>query len=145
MGSPMGVTHSTVCPDWAMSLALSVSQCLRGGERGRKRLELVQAAADPAPSQHQQARPPAADWDSPAHTGEPGSALGTAPHPWAGTGGSSLGQGPAEAALPSELLAPLLYLWVDQQRKGRSERRLTWMSRVAENISLMPLNTCLTR
>lgn len=37
MGSPMGVTHSTVCPDWAMSLALSVSQCLRGGkgeERG---------------------------------------------------------------------------------------------------------------
>lgn len=33
MGSPSGVTHSTVRPDWAMSLALSVSQFCRRGEK----------------------------------------------------------------------------------------------------------------
>lgn len=44
MGRPNGVTHSTVCPDWAMSLALSVSQFFSRRKQGRKWLELVWAS-----------------------------------------------------------------------------------------------------
>lgn len=52
MGSPSGVTHSTVRPDWAMSLALSVSQFFRRGEEADGvSVEL----GDPILSQH---RPP---------------------------------------------------------------------------------------
>lgn len=44
MGRPSGVTHSTVRPDCAMSLALSVSQFLGKGKERRKWLKLVHAA-----------------------------------------------------------------------------------------------------
>lgn len=83
----------------------------------------MQAGADPAPSQRPRVRPPAADWDSPAPGGEPGPAPGTAPRLRAGTGGSSLGQDSAEAALPTELLAPLVCVRVDQQRRKGRERQ----------------------
>ena len=69
MGRPSGVTHSTVCPDWAMSLALSVSQFFSRGKQGRKWLELVWAAGRPHPLPAQATLTPAADCDSPALKG----------------------------------------------------------------------------
>lgn len=51
MGSPSGVTHSTVRPDWAMSLALSVSQFFR---RGEEAAGVSVELGDPTPYQHRQ-------------------------------------------------------------------------------------------
>lgn len=115
MGRPSGVTHSTVRPDWAMSLALSVSQFFRG-KWGRKQLELVWAAGRPHPLPAQVSPTPATNCDSPALMEEFGPAAGTIAHLWAVTGGSSVGQDPEEPSLPME--HPLVYVWVVQGRKG---------------------------
>lgn len=95
MGSPRGVTHSTVRPDWAMSLALSVSQFFR---RGEEAAGVSVELGDPIPSQH---RPPSLlPQNSPALTG----GFGTIPHLW----GRRILSGPGEPSLLME--HPLVYV-----------------------------------
>lgn len=83
MGRPSGVTHSTVRPDCAMSLALSVSQFLGQGKERRKWLKLVHAA-------ERTSFPPSTSPNSCqtecSSYGEPGPSIGTTPHLWAGPG-----------------------------------------------------------
>lgn len=61
MGRPSGVTHSTVRPDWAMSLALFVSQFCSRARWGRKQLKFVRAAERPHPLPPQVTLTPATD------------------------------------------------------------------------------------
>jgi len=147
MGSPSGVTHSTVCPDWAMSLALSVSQVFSRGKQGRKWLELVRAAGRRHPLPAQASPTPATNCDCPALRGVwPCSRHNPTPLGWDRRLHS--GPGPRRTIYPHRA-SPGLCMGgpgkKKRQREIRGNRHLTWISRVAENISLMPLNTCFTR